>query len=73
MITPTRLGRYELVRQIGRSMTDVYLAIDTVTNRKAALKLVRVSGDAHSRMVMEAERRGAEIQRELHGVDPRVV
>ena len=73
MITPTRLGRYQLIRQIGRSMTDVYLAIDTVSNRKAALKLVRVGGDAHSRMVMEAERRGAEIQRELWGVDPRVV
>jgi len=54
-------------------MTDVYLAIDTVGNRKTALKLVRAGGDAHSRLVMEAERRGAAIQRELRGLDPRVV
>jgi hypothetical protein len=40
MTTPTRVGRYQIVRQIGRSMTDVYLAIDTVANRKTALKLV---------------------------------
>jgi len=73
MTTPTRLGRYQIVKQIGRSMTDVYLAIDTVGNRKAALKLVRAGGDAHSRLVMEAERRGAAIQQELRGLDPRVV
>ncbi len=73
MTSPTRVGRYQIVRQIGRSMTDVYLAIDTVENRKAALKLVRAGGDAHSRLVMEAERRGAAIQRELQGLDPRVV
>jgi serine/threonine protein kinase len=71
--SPTRVGRYQIVRQIGRSMTDVYLAIDTVGNRKTALKLVRAGGDAHSRLVMEAERRGAAIQRDLLGIDPRVV
>ena len=73
MTAPTRLGRYRIVRQIGRSMTDVYLAIDTVDNRKAALKLVRAGSDAHSRLVMEAERRGAAIQRELRGLDARMV
>ncbi len=73
MTTPTRVGRYQIVRQIGRSMTDVYLAIDTVGNRKTALKLVRSANDTHSRLVMEAERRGAAIQRELYGLDPRVV
>ena len=31
---PARIGRYEIVRRLGRSMTDVYLAIDTVENRK---------------------------------------
>ncbi len=71
--SPTRVGRYQIVRQIGRSMTDVYLAIDTVGNRKTALKLVRAGGDAHSRLVMEAERRGAAIQRDLLGIEPRVV
>jgi hypothetical protein len=54
-------------------MTDVYLAIDTVENRKAALKLVKNGGDAVNRMVMEAERRGAAIQKELQALDPRMV
>ena len=73
MTIPTRVGRYQIVRQIGRSMTDVYLAIDTVEHRKAALKLIPSQGDAQSRLVLEAERRGAAIQRELRGLDPRVV
>ena len=72
-MTPTRVGRYEIVRQIGRSMTDVYLAIDTVHHRKAALKLIPTRGDPHTRMVLEAERRGAHIQRNLRPLDPRVV
>ncbi|HEV2445996.1 MAG TPA: serine/threonine-protein kinase, partial [Candidatus Sulfopaludibacter sp.] len=73
MAAPSRVGRYEIVRQIGKSMTDVYLAIDTVENRKAALKLVPAGGDAASQLVMEAERRGAAIQKELQRLDPRMV
>ena len=73
MSTPARIGRYELIRRLGKGMTDVYLAIDTVANRKAALKLIPSKGDAHNRLVLEAERRGAAIQRELRGLDPRVV
>jgi len=73
MTDPTRIGRYEIVRRLGKSMTDVYLAIDTVENRKAALKLVKNGGDAMNRLVMEAERRGAAIQRELQELDPRMV
>jgi len=73
MAAPARIGRYEIVRQIGRSMTDVYLAIDTLGNRKAALKLVKSDGDTVSKLVLEAERRGAAIQKELHVVDPRMV
>jgi hypothetical protein len=72
-MAPTKLGRYEIVRPIGRSMNDVYLAIDTVENRKAALKLIPRDGGSVSRLVMEAERRGAEIQRELGSLDPRIV
>lgn len=72
-MAPTKLGRYEIVRPIGRSMTDVYLAIDTVENRKAALKLIRPDENSVSRLVMEAERRGAAIQKEIEGLDPRVV
>jgi hypothetical protein len=73
MTAPVRIGRYEIVRRLGRSMTDVYLAIDTVENRKAALKLVKSDGDSTAKLVLEAERRGAAIQREMQALDPRVV
>jgi eukaryotic-like serine/threonine-protein kinase len=70
---PARIGRYEIVRRLGRSMTDVYLAIDTVENRKAVLKLVKAGGDSVTKLVLEAERRGAAIQREMQALDRRVV
>jgi eukaryotic-like serine/threonine-protein kinase len=70
---PTRIGRYEIVRRLSASMTDVYLAIDTVENRKAALKLLRLDGDSASQLILEAERRGAAILRDLREVDPRVI
>ena len=73
MNPPKIIGRYEIVRRLGRSMTDVYLAIDRETGRQVALKLVPNSGDAVSRLVLEAERRGAAIQQELHCTDSRVV
>ena len=73
MTPPARLGRYEIVRRIGKSMTEVYLATDILENRKVALKLVRTAGDAVNRLVLEAERRGAAIQKELQAVDPRMV
>jgi serine/threonine protein kinase len=38
-----RFGQYEILRKLGRSMTDVYLAIDTETNRKVALKIIEES------------------------------
>ena len=73
MNAPARIGRYEIVRRLGKSMTDVYLAIDTVENRKVALKLIPIGGDAASQQVLEAERRGAAIQKELRALDPRMV
>jgi eukaryotic-like serine/threonine-protein kinase len=73
MNAPTRVGRYEIVRRLGKSMTDVYLATDIIEKRQVALKLVRTGGDAVSRLIVEAERRGAAIQKELEGLDPRVV
>ena len=33
MSAPTRIGRYDIVCRIGKSMTDVHLATDTVRNR----------------------------------------
>src|ERR1017187_1045955 len=70
---PHKIGRYEIIRPLGRSMNDVYLALDTVENRQAALKLIKPDGDQVTLLVVEAERRGAALQRELHGLDPRMV
>ena len=73
MSTPARLGPYQIVRRLGKSMTDVYLALDTVAGRKVALKLVQLDDDPAKKLIVEAERRGAAIQKELHDVDPRMV
>lgn len=69
----TRFGHYEIIRPLGKSMNDVYLAQDTRQNRRAALKLIKSSPDAVSRMILEAERRGAAIQQRLRMLDPRVI
>jgi hypothetical protein len=68
-----RIGRYEIIRRLGKSMTEVYLARDTVEERKVALKLIPNGDDRATRMTIEAERRGAAIQQELHHLDPRMV
>jgi len=73
MLAPSRVGRYEIVRRLGKSMTDVYLAMDTVENRPTALKLVKSAPDAMTQLVLEAERRGAVLQMELRTLDPRMV
>jgi serine/threonine-protein kinase len=73
MNAPARVGRYEILRRLGKSMTDVYLALDIVENRRVALKLVPTAGDAVDRLILEAERRGAAIQKELQALDPRMV
>ncbi|MEO8596015.1 MAG: serine/threonine-protein kinase [Candidatus Solibacter sp.] len=73
MNTPARIGRYEIVCRIGKSMTDVHLATDTVENRKVALKLIRHSDEPVTKLIIEAERRGAAIQQQLHAIDPRMV
>jgi len=73
MIGPTRIGRYEIVCRIGKSMTDVHLATDTVENRKVALKLIRHGDQPLTKMIIEAERRGAAIQQQLHAIDRRMV
>lgn len=73
MSDPSRIGPYEIVRRLSSSMTDVYLAIDTVEKRKVALKLIPPHGDADSQLILEAERRGAAIQQELRALDPRVI
>ena len=66
-----QFGRYEIVSKLGRGMTDVYLALDTSDNRHTVLKIVEQSGDPWTQVVLEAERRGTLIQKQLHDVDPR--
>ncbi|MGA2600934.1 MAG: serine/threonine-protein kinase [Bryobacteraceae bacterium] len=66
-------GKYEIIRKLGRSMTDVYLALDPDKNRRVVLKIVEHSHDAFTQVVMEAEKRGAAIQKQLHAMDPRIL
>jgi serine/threonine protein kinase len=73
MSPATRFGPYQIIRRLGKSMNDVYLALDTRENRQAALKLIKSGPDAVSRLVMESERRGAAIQQRLRTLDPRVI
>ena len=73
MNPPTRIGRYEIIRRLSKSMTEVYLATDTLENRKVALKLIAHGDDRAMQLIVEAERRGAAIQKELHHLDPRMV
>src|SRR3954451_17542734 len=69
----TAFGRYEIVRKLGRSMSDVYLARDPVPGRLVVLKIVEQCSSAWSDAIAEAERRGAAIQQQLHAIDPRVL
>ncbi len=73
MNAPVRVGRYDILRRLGKSMTDVYLAVDSIEGRRVALKLVPMGGDNLNRLILEAERRGAAIQKELQAIDPRMI
>jgi serine/threonine protein kinase len=71
-----RVGPYEIVREIGRGgMAAVFLAEDTRQSRQVALKLVPSGQDREAREILEAERWGARLQRQLAeacGLVPRV-
>jgi serine/threonine protein kinase len=69
----TRFGKYEIIRKLGRSLTDVYLALDPETNRRVVLKIVEECRDPLTQLIVEAERRGAAIQHQLHELDPRIL
>jgi eukaryotic-like serine/threonine-protein kinase len=68
-----QFGAYEVIRKLARGMTDVYLAFDTNANRHAVLKIVEESADALTQLVIEAERRGADLQKQLHDADARII
>ncbi len=66
-------GRYQIIRKLGRSMTDVYLALDETRQRRVVLKIIEHAQDPLTQTILEAERRGAAIQRQLHALDSRVL
>jgi serine/threonine protein kinase len=68
-----QFGAYEVIRKLARGMTDVYLAFDTSANRHAVLKIVEESPDPLTQLILEAERRGADLQKQLHHADSRVI
>jgi eukaryotic-like serine/threonine-protein kinase len=68
-----QFGAYEVIRKLARGMTDVYLAFDTSANRHAVLKIIEESPDPLTQLVLEAERRGADLQKQLHQADSRVI
>ena len=68
-----RLGPYEIVQEIGRGgMAVVFLASDTRTGRRVALKLVPQGTDREAREVLEAEQWGAELQQQFCRVSAHV-
>ncbi|HET7221090.1 MAG TPA: serine/threonine-protein kinase [Vicinamibacterales bacterium] len=61
-----RVGRYEIHEQIGRGgMAVVFLATDTLTDKRVALKLVAIESDRDGREILEAEQFGAKLQEEF--------
>ncbi len=66
-------GKYELLERLGRGMADVYLAYHPELNRRVVLKIIERSPGESNRLAIEAEQRGAELQRKLHSRDKRVL
>jgi len=73
VLASKQFGSYQIIRKLARGMTDVYLAFDAETSRYAVLKIVEISPDSLTQLILEAERRGAELQRQLHDADSRVI
>jgi serine/threonine protein kinase len=68
MIAPTgfQVGPYTVLGPAGRGgMADVFAAHDARSGRRVALKLVPVAEDQEARQVVDAEREGAEYQKQL--------
>jgi serine/threonine protein kinase len=73
VVNLVQFGKYQIIRKLSRSLTDVYLAHDAEANREIVLKLVEYARDDFTPVVIAAERRGAAIQRQLHDQDPRIL
>jgi serine/threonine protein kinase len=73
MVQAGRFGKYEIVRKLSRSMTDVYLGREGPEGRMVVLKVIEESHDDFTRVAIEAEKRGAQLQKQLHLLDPRIL
>ncbi len=61
-----RLGPYEIVQPIGSGgMAQVFLAVDTRSQQRVALRLVPLGRDREAREILDAERWGAKLQHEF--------
>jgi serine/threonine protein kinase len=68
-----KLGPYEVIHEIGRGgMALVVLATDTRSGRNVALKLVPVGISGEARDILEAEKLGAELQRQFSHISTHV-
>ena len=68
-----RIGPYEIQHEIGRGgMAVVFLARDSRTAADVALKLVRDGSGHEEREILEAETRGAQLQKQFSSVSSRV-
>ena len=68
MIAPPgfQVGPYMILGSAGRGgMADVFIATDTRTGNRVALKLIPIGDDQEARQIVEAEREGAEYQKQL--------
>ena len=68
-----RVGPYEIEREIGRGgMASVFLATDSRTGQRVALKLVPTGTDREAQEILDAERWGAKLQEEFCAVSSNV-
>ena len=68
-----QLGPYEIIQAIGHGMAgSVFLARDTRTNQRVALKLVPHGTDQDALEILAAERWGAELQKQVSRVSTHV-
>jgi serine/threonine protein kinase len=68
-----RYGGYHIIRPLGRgAMGEVFLATNEETGQQIALKIVYKGPDPEDEEILKAERLGAELQKQVAAIDPRV-